>query len=260
MVPQSVVIVNKVEVHLVTMNGKVFCNSLDVSKVFEKPHNDVLKKIRLFSERALGNFSQSSYINEQNKSQPMYEMNRDGFMFLAMGFTGEKAENWKLDLIDAFNQMEQELHKPMTVEMLLEQNMKMIQVLQSNVTMLTNKITEDKPLVSYAQSIVGSVTPISLRDWISSLKSDLGLMVGERKVIDYLIEEKYIYRDKKGNLRAYSNYYESVTSHKGYFNLIPVSTATPKGNREFVQLKVTGLGQLELGNEVVEYFSEKASA
>ena len=39
----------------------------------------------------------------------MYLMDRDGFSFLAMGFTGEKADTWKLDFIDAFNAMENKL-------------------------------------------------------------------------------------------------------------------------------------------------------
>ena len=59
----------------------------------------------------------------------MYEMNRDGFAFLAMGFTGKKAEDWKLDFIDAFNLMEVELEKqkpqfqiPQTIQNLLTPN------------------------------------------------------------------------------------------------------------------------------------------
>ena len=36
----------------------------------------------------------------------MYIMNRDGFSLLAMGFTGEKALEWKLKYIQAFNNME----------------------------------------------------------------------------------------------------------------------------------------------------------
>lgn len=42
---------------------------------------------------------------------PMYEMNRDGFTFLVMGFTGEKADNFKLDFIDGFNKLENELRQ-----------------------------------------------------------------------------------------------------------------------------------------------------
>ena len=40
-----------------------------------------------------------------------YEMDRDGFTLLAMGFTGEKALDWKLAYIEAFNRMEAELQQ-----------------------------------------------------------------------------------------------------------------------------------------------------
>lgn len=39
----------------------------------------------------------------------MYLMDRDGFSLLVMSFKGEKALKWKLDFIDAFNAMEQEI-------------------------------------------------------------------------------------------------------------------------------------------------------
>jgi len=102
----SNVIINNVEVKLITLNGLVFAKSTEIAKVFGKRHDDVIRKIRSFNERGLRNFTESAYYSDQNKLCLMYEMNRDGFMFLAMGFTGEKAENWKLDLIDAFNEME----------------------------------------------------------------------------------------------------------------------------------------------------------
>lgn len=115
---------------------------------------------------------------------------------------------------------------------------------------LEYKIEEDKPKVSYAEAVVGSVEPANIRDWINSLKSDEGLSVGERKVIQFLIEKKYLYRDAKGKLKAYAEY----TTKKGYFSLIPTVIATPKGNKETFHLKITGLGQLEVGNKVLDYF------
>lgn len=39
-------------------------------------------------------------------------MNRDGFTLLAMGFTGQKALQFKLKYIEAFNQMEKEIQQP----------------------------------------------------------------------------------------------------------------------------------------------------
>ena len=52
-------------------------------------------------------FVESSYIHSQNsKEYPMFIMNRDGFTLLTMGFTGQKALQFKLDYISAFNKME----------------------------------------------------------------------------------------------------------------------------------------------------------
>jgi hypothetical protein len=48
-------------------------------------------------------------VNEQGKEQPCYRLTRDGFVFLAMGFTGKDAAQWKEAYITAFNKMEQEL-------------------------------------------------------------------------------------------------------------------------------------------------------
>ena len=91
---------------MVAKDGKVFATSLDVAKVFEKRHDNVVRDIKNMSERALLNFEETTYIDSSNRTQKMYEMNRDGFTFLVMGFTGEKAENFKLDFIDGFNKME----------------------------------------------------------------------------------------------------------------------------------------------------------
>ena len=57
-------------------------------------------------------FEKSSFIDDWNRSQPMYLMNRDGFSLLAMGFTGKEALQWKLKYIEAFNAMEEKLHSP----------------------------------------------------------------------------------------------------------------------------------------------------
>ena len=41
-------------------------------------------------------------------------MNRDGFTFLVMGFTGKEAMEWKWQYIKAFNQMENIIHEKST--------------------------------------------------------------------------------------------------------------------------------------------------
>ena len=95
---------------VVIRDNRATTSSLTVAEYFEKRHDDVLKSIRsLLSDLpqdGLRNFAESSYQNEQNKTQPMFEMSRDGFSLLAMGFTGKKALEWKVKFLKAFNQME----------------------------------------------------------------------------------------------------------------------------------------------------------
>lgn len=102
MLEVSVKKVNKEEVTVVT--------SLDVAETFDKRHADVLRDIeslqcsKEFRER---NFALSKYSVENNKrSYPMYYITRDGFTILVMGYTGEKAMQFKEAYIRQFNNME----------------------------------------------------------------------------------------------------------------------------------------------------------
>ena len=103
--------------HIVHLeDGQPITTSLLVAKLFKKEHKDVLRAIRnlecssQFHER---NFTLCHEINElQNgKPQPFYKINRDGFSFLCMGFTGKEASIWKENYIDAFNQMENHINR-----------------------------------------------------------------------------------------------------------------------------------------------------
>ncbi|WP_065218051.1 MULTISPECIES: Rha family transcriptional regulator [Butyricimonas] len=102
---------------LVTVsNDQVVTTSLKIAEVFEKRHCEVLRAIRnnecsdVFQER---NFAFSFYhrqlLNGGYKKEPMYYLTRDGFTFLAMGFTGKVAAKFKEAYINAFNEMEERL-------------------------------------------------------------------------------------------------------------------------------------------------------
>ena len=97
----EVMMIGKVETSIVT--------SLDIAETFGKEHKRVLQDIRELEcseDFRQHNFVQSSYVNSQNKKQPMYYVTRDGFTLLAMGYTGEKAMKFKEGYIRQFNAME----------------------------------------------------------------------------------------------------------------------------------------------------------
>lgn len=89
--------------------------SVIVAQVFGKRHKDVLKAIVNLLADLEGegvsrrSFALRDYTDERGKTQPMYEMDRDGYSLLAMGFNGRKALRFKTQYIDAFNQMERAL-------------------------------------------------------------------------------------------------------------------------------------------------------
>lgn len=98
---------------LIHQNGeRLFVSSLDISNHFGKQHKDVLRAIRdlecsqQFNRR---NFALVEYQDAKGESRPAYEITRDGFTFLCMGFTGPQAALWKERYIAAFNQMESTL-------------------------------------------------------------------------------------------------------------------------------------------------------
>lgn len=97
--------------------------SLQVAKVFNKKHKHVIEAINNKIQSAENSadyqkmFVAGTYKDSQGRTYPMYYMNRDGFTFIAFGFTGAKADQFKLKYIDAFNRMEKQLQqqKPLSL-------------------------------------------------------------------------------------------------------------------------------------------------
>lgn len=95
---------------VVLTGDHVMTDSRKVAEHFGKRHRDVLRAYRTLhcSEAfALRNFEQCLEINHlaNGKPEPVIQMTKDGFMFLAMGFTGAKAAEVKEAFIDAFNEL-----------------------------------------------------------------------------------------------------------------------------------------------------------
>ena len=90
-------------------------SSLQVAEGFEKRHSHVIEAIENKISSAENSaqyenmFSEGIYQDSSGKNNKMYYMNRDGFAFIAFGFTGRKADEFKLKYISAFNQMENEI-------------------------------------------------------------------------------------------------------------------------------------------------------
>ncbi len=103
--------INNTEVVFELNDGKVFTDSLCIAAAFNKDHHNVIKAIRKMpsDKFAQVNFNAGSYLDANNQKRSMYNITRDGFSMLVMGFTGKDAYKWKVQFIEAFNLMESKL-------------------------------------------------------------------------------------------------------------------------------------------------------
>ncbi|MGY6039030.1 Rha family transcriptional regulator [Aeromonas sp. AE23HZ002T15] len=98
---------------LITLyHGQPMTTSLKVAEVFGKLHKNVLRKIESldcspeFNEL---NFEPVEYLDEKGETRKAWNMTKDGFIFLVMGFTGKLAARFKETYIRAFNWMAEQL-------------------------------------------------------------------------------------------------------------------------------------------------------
>ena len=101
---------------LTIRGGRVVVSSRDVARIFEKEHYNVVRDVKALdcseSFNAL-NFEGVEYRDAKGERRPEYLMTRDGFVFLAMGYTGKRAARFKEAYINRFNEMEKQLNEEM---------------------------------------------------------------------------------------------------------------------------------------------------
>ncbi len=134
--------------------GQPLTNSVLVAEKFEKRHCDLIKAIKNMTTQncvVQNMFVESTYFNSQSKEQPMYIMNRDGFTLLAMGFTGKKALQFKLDYIEAFNKMEKAIKEAPTLPSpidvtILKQLVEVTQVMAAQINQMQSEMNRQREL------------------------------------------------------------------------------------------------------------------
>lgn len=90
-------------------HGVPMTTSLVVAETFQKQHFNVLRDIDALDcspEFAKLNFELADYIDKNGDPRRMFEMTRNGFVFLTMGYRGPKAGRFKEAYIARFDEMD----------------------------------------------------------------------------------------------------------------------------------------------------------
>lgn len=237
-----------------TNKGTPVTDSLKVAQVFGKEHKIILRAIRNLIMTAQNCtvhkwLCESTYLNTQNKNQPLFLMTRDGFSLLAMGLTGAKAMQFKVGFIEQFNAMEKVVKEvKMATTPAIPQSFAEALRLAANqaeqIEAQQKQLEAQAPKVLFAQSVETSSSSILVGELAKLMKQN-GVDIGERRLFNWLRENEY--------LCSYGSRYNQPTQKAmdmGLFEMKKTSITKPNGEvMVATTTKVTGKGQVYFINK-----------
>ena len=237
-------------------SNQVLTSSLLVADKFGKNHKHVLDAIRELISSAeksavLKMFVPSTYIASNNKENPMFIMNRDGFTLLAMGFTGEKALQFKLEYINAFNKMEEAIKNggfnvPKSFRealLLAAEQQEVIENQQKQIEEKNAKIEADKPKVLFSEAVSDSNKSILVRE-LAKLITQNGYQIGEKQLYERLRKAGYLCSSGESYNQPTQTY-----MNMGLFHLKKTSVICDGKSKVYTVTKVTPKGQIYFINK-----------
>lgn len=167
---------------VIMKNKKAVTTSLQVADAFEKQHKDVLEAIDNKIQSAENSayykkmFFEDFYLDSRNRKQRMYYMNRDGFSFIAFGFTGKKADDFKFRYIEAFNDMENHIkyHLMEAEDIMIEtlQTQKELKKQISSVSEDVEELKKEVDLSRYQKSQLSNLVKRNVMDAVGGKSSN----------------------------------------------------------------------------------------
>lgn len=231
--------------------GNNITTSLIVAQVFGKEHAKVVRDIESlhcsddFKSRQ---FWRHPYTHPQNgQTYYFYEMTRDGFSFLVMGYTGQKAGEFKENFITEFNKREALLKSDDYILMRSQQILtKRVEAQEQKIKQLTvineqqqAQIEADAPRVRFSHAVETADKSILIGELAKILKQN-GVEMGERRLFEYL--------RKNGYLCSQGERYNQPTQRAmelGLFEIKKTTINKPDGTTLVsTTTKVTGKGQI----------------
>jgi Rha family phage regulatory protein len=236
-------------INITNKDGKLTVSSREVAERFEKRHDHVLRDVEALLDQnpKLGAdyFIESSYKAGTGKPYKQYELTRDGFSLLAMGFTGAKALGWKLKFIEAFNKMEETIKAPPLPH---GKELLALAVLEAHETIENQErqIKELIPKAVFADSVAASSTSILIGELAKILKQN-GVATGQNRLFEWMRQNGYLI-NRKGTDYSMPT---QRSMEMGLFEIKETSVSHSDGHITVSKTpKVTGKGQIYFINKL----------
>lgn len=210
-------------------NGNDVTTSLLVAEVFGKEHSKVVRDIESLSCSAsfnAANFGVITYIDSRNREQTAYEMTKDGFSFLVMGYTGVKAGEFKERFINEFNRREALLKDDDYILMRSQQILqKRIEIAEEKIKCLEQQNSKLQPKADFAEAAFKAEGKVD----IGQAAKILGLPFG-RNTLFKKLKEKGIFFKRNEPKQKYVG--------AGYFELTQLPPIHRNNHPDLIVMKV----------------------
>lgn len=230
---------------VIMKNQQAVTTSLKVAETFDKRHDNILRDVENIKKDVLNfeeMFLEGSEPDSYGRSRKVIYMTRDGFTLLAMGFTGSKAMQFKLQYIQAFNEMENRLAYP-RIPTTLPEALRLAADLEEEKAQLKIQNEEMKPKALFADSVAASHTTILIGDLAKVLRGN-GVNIGQNRLFEVLRKEGYLI-SRKGtsynmptqkamDLGLFKVKETSITHSDGHVTVNKTPKVTGKGQQYFV--------------------------
>ena len=199
------------------------------------------------------NFKESYYINSQNKKQPCFELDEEGMLIILnkeSTLVRYKTVQYIKQLKEENKKLKETISEKDRLLLGLFSDDKMV-VAQSHKALvelekkpLLDKIEEDKPKVTFADTIIESSDTIDISK-LAKLVKDENIPLGRNKLFQWLRDNKYLMKD---NI-PYQRYIDMKL-----FECKEYTYKTPYGDKNGIKTLVTGKGQVYIIEKLKECF------
>lgn len=225
-------------------NGNDVTTSLIVAQVFGKEHKNVVRDIENLScSESFNrlNFERITYKDSRNREQTAYEMTKDGFSFLVMGYTGAKAGEFKERFINEFNKRESLLKNDdyilMRSQQILQKRVENLQAENKRLEQLNalqeEQLRQSAPKVEYCDKVLSSkgyltinmiaaclgISDIKLNkflcQWgIQYKESGVYYLYSKYRGKGFTVHKPHAYTDSLGNIKTKQHMYWTEAGKK----------------------------------------------
>jgi len=241
----------RIMTNLTITNEPLTMSSLEIAKLCDKQHKDVMRDIKNMMEQLDINTAQfcAEYKASNGKLNPMYNLDKELSLTLVAGY------NVKLRnaIIKRWQELENNTQAlpnftdPAEAAIAWAGQYKQNQTLQIELKAKEEYLAEVKPMVAFAETIAKSDDCILMNALAHLAQNDISIKIGERRLWDLLRNWELI--QKSSTLPT------QKAQELGIFSLQERIIMHNSGSRVHITTKINGKGQQYIINKLKQHFA-----